>query len=188
MRPDESFVGQPIRSLQTMLRYIAESDSNHKSVVPDGIYGPQTAAAVSQFQRLHGLPVTGVTDQSTWDAIYEAFRPARINIDPAEPLQIILNPNQVIRRGERNPNIHIVQAILYVLSEIYESVSEPSRSGLLDDATADSLASFQLLTQIPMTGELDKQTWKNLALHFPLAANLQTQSDPFRSQKPVNLY
>lgn len=188
MRPDESFVGQPIRSLQTMLRYIAESDPTHKSVVPDGIYGPQTAAAVSQFQRLHGLPVTGVADQATWESIYERYKPSRINVDPAEPLQIILNPNQVIRKGERHPNIHIVQAILYVLSEIYESISEPSKSGLLDAPTSDSISSFQLLADLPMTGELDKQTWKNLALHYPLAANLQTLSDPFNRDEGTKLY
>ena len=59
MRPLSSFVGQPIRSLQTMLRVIAEDDPTHLRIVPDGIYGPETTAAVSTFQRKHGLPVTG---------------------------------------------------------------------------------------------------------------------------------
>ena len=54
MRPGESFVGQPIRSLQTMLRVLAQYDGKYASVVPDGIYGPQTMAAVAHFQRLHG--------------------------------------------------------------------------------------------------------------------------------------
>ena len=48
MRPVESFVGQPIRSLQTMLRVIAESDPRHESIIPDGIYGPETISAVSR--------------------------------------------------------------------------------------------------------------------------------------------
>ena len=47
MRPDESFVGQPVRSLQTMLRTLAEADDRYNSVIPDGVYGPQTVAAVS---------------------------------------------------------------------------------------------------------------------------------------------
>ena len=42
MRPLSSFVGQPIRSLQTMLRVIAEDDPTHLRIVPDGIYGPET--------------------------------------------------------------------------------------------------------------------------------------------------
>ena len=67
MKPGESFVEQPIRSLQTMLRVIAEDDPRLPTVVPDGIYGPATMQSVTAFQRLYGLPVTGIADQTTWD-------------------------------------------------------------------------------------------------------------------------
>lgn len=175
MRPPESFVGQPIRSLQTMLRVIAEDDPSHMRVIPDGIYGPETMAAVSTFQRKHGLPVTGVTDQPTWEAIVAVYNPALVRVDAAQPLDIILNPGQVIRKGERHPHVYLVQAMLAVLNDAYKSVAQPSLNGLLDDATADSLASFQILSGLPMTGNLDKHTWKHLALQYPLAANLHTQ-------------
>lgn len=174
MRPPESFIGQPIRSLQTMLRVIAENDPSHKSLVPDGIYGPETVQAVSIFQRKHGLPVTGVTDLPTWETIVAVYEPALVEQDAAHPLYIVLNPSQVIRRGERHPHLYLVQAILTVLSEIYESIAQPSMNGILDDATSDSLASFQSLNGLPMTGHLDKHTWKHLALQYPLAANLQS--------------
>jgi len=172
MRPEESFISQPIRSLQTMLRVIAEDDPSHETLIPDGIYGPATMSAVSTFQRKHGLNVTGVTDQNTWERIVAEYEPALIRIDTAEPVEIILNPNQVIRRGERHPHLYLVQAMLIVLSETYKSIGTPSLSGLLDDATSDSIASFQALNRLPMTGNLDKQTWKHLALHYPLAVNL----------------
>lgn len=172
MRPGDSFIAQPIRSLQTMLRVLAEHDNGYFRVIPDGIYGPQTMAAVSAFQRRHGLPVTGVTDQATWDEIVARYEPALIQVIPAQPLHIILNPNQIIRRGQSSPYLHIVQAVLLVLSQVYESVSTPSQTGILDIQTCESLSSFQALNGLPMTGELDKVTWKHLALHFPLAANL----------------
>lgn len=175
MRPAESFISQPIRSLQTMLRVIAEQDPSYETLVPDGIYGPSTMSAVSVFQRRHGLPITGVTDQDTWEAILRAYEPALIEVVEAEPVEIILNPNQVIRKGERNPHMYLVQAMLTVLSDIYKSIGLPSLNGLLDESTADSLASFQALNNLPTTGNLDKHTWKHLALHYPLAANLHTQ-------------
>ena len=96
MRPAESFLSQPIRSLQTMLRVLGEDDDMLKNVVPDGIYGDQTRNAVYHFQRTHGIPPTGVTDQTTWDAIYAEFEPAQTRLIPAQPLQIILEPGQVI--------------------------------------------------------------------------------------------
>lgn len=177
MRPDESFIGQPIRSLQTMLRVLAENDSSYETLIPDGIYGDATRSAVSRFQRKHGLDVTGITDQDTWDTIVAEYEPALVNINFAQPIEIVLNPGQILRRGERDVNLYLVQAVLMALSEIYGSIPTPSVSGILDDATADSLSSFQLLTGLPMTGQLDKQTWKHLALHYPLAANLQSRQE-----------
>ena len=172
MRPGSSFIGQPIRSLQTMLRVLAEDDPKHPAVIPDGIYGPETARAVSRFQQLHGLPITGVTDQSTWEEIVLRYDEALIRIDEAWPVYSILEPGQVIRRGESHPHLHLVQAILTVLSNAYGSIPIPGKSGVLDEATADSLGEFQRLSGLPMTGHLDKRTWKHLALQYPLAAKL----------------
>lgn len=183
MRPGESFVGQPVRSLQTMLRVLAEHDDRYISVIPDGVYSTQTMAAVSNFQRNHGIPVTGVTNQTTWDALVAEYEPALIQVTEAQPLDIILNPNEVLRRGDESPYLYIAQAILTVLAEVYASVGYPSQNGILDDQTADSLSSFQALSGLPMTGALDKITWKHLALHFPLAANKgkgQTQAEGHR--------
>ena len=63
------------------------------------------------------------------------------------------------------------------LSELYESIGQPGMTGLLDDATADAIASFQALNGLPMSGNLDKRTWKHLAAQYPLAANLQSNQN-----------
>lgn len=170
MKPEESFLNQPIRSLQTMLRVLAEHDPRHETLIPDGIYGPATVSAVTRFQRLHGLPVTGVTDQATWERIVAEYEPALIQVAEAQMLDVILEPNQVIRRGERHPHIYIVQAILAVLNDAYASIDPVSHNGLLDDATSSAIAAFQGLNGLPMTGNLDKVTWKALALQYPQAS------------------
>ncbi len=175
MRPPESFLGQPIRSLQTMLRIIAESRPGMESIVPDGIYGPQTLRVISAFQREHGLPVTGITDQATWEAVVAMYEPALIERDQAQAVEIILNPSQVLRKGERHPHLYLVQSMLKVLSQVYGSISGPEPTGILDDATEDALFLFQQLSGLPMTGHLDKHTWKHLALQYTLAANLQSR-------------
>lgn len=173
MRPVESFIAQPVRSLQTMLRVIGEDRGQSITVIPDGFYGQQTRGAVSAFQRAHGIPATGVTNQDTWERIVTEYRPALVRVGPAEPLQLILNPNQVLRKGEQHPYLYIIQAMLLALSEIYGSITPVQMTGILDLPTSSAIADLQALSALPQTGEMDKITWKHLALQYPLAVNLR---------------
>lgn len=175
MRPDESFVGQPIRSLQTMLRVISEDDRTLPTVVPDGIYGQQTIQAISAFQRRYSLPITGVTDQRTWDEIVRVYEPALVRVGKAEPIEILMDPGQIYRLGDSDPNIYLLQAILLYLSTVHADITRPTNSGILDDPTSEALAGFQLLAGLPPTGELDKNTWKYLSRQFTLNANQSRQ-------------
>ena len=174
MRPAESFVSQPIRSLQTMLRVIAEDDNTLPTVIPDGIYDQQTMTAVSAFQRRNGLPVTGITDLATWEAIVAAYEPALIRVGKAEPIEIILDPGQVFRIGDSSPYLYLLQSMLIFLSQLHPDIETPEHNGILDDPTAKALAGFQALAGLPPTGELDKITWKYLVNQFTLNANRQS--------------
>lgn len=173
MRPTESFVAQPIRSLQTMLRVIGEDEGRQLTVIPDGFYGTQTRAEVARFQRDRGMPTTGVADPETWERIAKEYPDALTRIGPAEPVRIIMNPGKSYRKGDRSYYIFLMQAMLHALAEIYGSLSAPPISGFFDEITADSVSVFQTLSGLPQTGMLDKVTWKHLTLQYPLAVNLQ---------------
>lgn len=172
MKPPQSFLGQPIRSMQTMLQVIAEYDSKYERIIPDGIYGPETVLAISSFQRNQRLPVTGITDINTWDALVELYEEASVHLYETQSLELIFDPGQIVQKGETHPHLLLVQAMLLVLSEQYGSITSPLLSGVLDDLTEDAISSFQALSSLPTTGHLDKITWKHLALHYPLAASL----------------
>lgn len=174
MRPGESFIEQPVRSLQTMLRVIAEDDPRIPTVVPDGIYGPSTMNSVTAFQRIYSLPLTGITDQTTWDKIVEIYEPALVRIDKAEPIEIIMNPGEIFRIGDSNAYIYLLQSILIQLANDNPSISPPDHTGVFDDPTSEALAAFQFLAGLQPTGELDKNTWKYLAKHFTSSASRQS--------------
>lgn len=170
MRPGESFVGQPVRSLQTMLRVIAEDDPRLPIIIPDGIYGPSTMIAVTAFQRREGIPVTGIADENTWDRMVAAYEPALIRVGKAEPIEILLEPGQVILIGESSPYVYLLQGMLAQLSKDNRDILQPGLSGVLDLDTSDSLRGFQTLAGLPVTGTLDRITWKHLARQFTLNA------------------
>ena len=171
MRPAESFINQPIRSLQTMLRTIAEHNGSVPSVVPDGVYGKETRDAVATFQRYNSIPATGVADHETWKQIADQYDNALIYVGPAEPIEIILDPNQVFVLGDSSPYLFLAQGMLLYLSTQHNEINEPGRNGILDRQTANSLSSFQRMNSLKETGNLDRKTWKNLSKQFTLSAN-----------------
>lgn len=168
MRPGESFLEQTVRSLQTMLRVIAEDDSRLPTVIPDGIYGPSTMIAVTAFQRREGIPITGIVDENTWTQIAEAYEPALVRVGKAEPIEILLEPGQIILIGESSPYIYLLQGMLAQLSKDHEPIVYPTFSGILDTETSASLRGFQVLAGLPATGTLDRITWKHLVRQFTL--------------------
>ena len=179
MRPGESFVEQPVRSLQTMLRVIAEDDPSLPAIIPDGIYGPSTMIAVTAFQRREGIPITGIADENTWAQLVAAYEPALIRVGKAEPIEILLEPGQIILIGERSPYVYLLQGMLAQLSRDHPDVLLPGFGGVLDPDTAASLRGFQRLAGLPETGTLDRITWYHLVRQFTL--NAVHNSQPSRN-------
>lgn len=175
MRPGESFIEQPVRSLQTMLRVLAEDDTSLPTLIPDGIYGPATMIAVTAFQRKVGIPVTGIADESTWSRIVDAYEPTLVRVGKAEPIEILLEPGEVILIGQRNPYVFLLQGMLAQLSKDHDSIVLPGFDGVLGLDTSHSLKGFQKLAGLPTTGTLDRITWKHLVRQFTLNATVNSR-------------
>ncbi len=171
MRPTESFLQQPVRSLQTMLNVLSIDNPKYPTVIPDGIYGPDTMHAVTAFQRLNGIAVNGVVDQVTWDAIVLQYEPALVRVDKAESIEILLEPGESLKPGQSSPYVYLAQSMLTQLSNDYLSIPTPGHSGCMDALTVEAIEEFQVLAGLPRTGFLDRITWKHLSRQFTLNAH-----------------
>ena len=184
-----SFSGKPenapIYDLQTMLRTVHPSQGLNR----DGIFGPETKAAVMAFQSANSLPATGVADQTTWEALKTAYREQEVYRAPAEPLLIVLQPGQVIAAGDKNLHLYLVQGMLLALGQLDPELPLVQVSGTLDGETAAALRWLQRLGGLEETGDLDKNTWRHLAKQYRLIIGdgtgrfpiRQTQKDPILS-------
>ena len=65
--------GEKVRQLQSQLNRIAQNYPAIPKLAEDGIYGPKTTDSVMTFQRIFGLPATGVTDYATWYKVSEIY-------------------------------------------------------------------------------------------------------------------
>lgn len=186
MSQDRALYNQPIRSLQWMLRTIAQHDGDLDLLVPNGIYEPSTQAAVSKFQRSHGLPVTGVTDQDTWEAVVLAYDEALIMVSAAQAMLMDIQMDFPPAAGLYSPYLHLAQSMMHFLAEEYHSVFRPTTSGYMDEMTGHSLSDFQKLAGLPMTGTLDKPTWRHLTLQYATAVAKNRSGGNANSSKFVH--
>ena len=69
----EGSTGDKVKVIQEQLNAISKAYPAIPMIEADGIYGPKTAAAVAEFQKIFDLPVTGVVDYSTWYKISEIY-------------------------------------------------------------------------------------------------------------------
>lgn len=65
--------GSKVQQMQAQLNRIAQNYPALPRITADGIYGPRTADAVRTFQRIFGLPQSGIVDYPTWYKISAIF-------------------------------------------------------------------------------------------------------------------
>ena len=59
--------------MQEQLARISQSYPAIPTITPDGVFGDATRNAVMTFQRVFGLPATGIVDYPTWYKISEIY-------------------------------------------------------------------------------------------------------------------
>jgi peptidoglycan hydrolase-like protein with peptidoglycan-binding domain len=132
--------------------------------------------AVTEFQRREGLPLTGITDQTTWDTLVLRYEEALIRVDQAEPIEIIMDPGQVFVLGDQGAYIYLMQTLLIWLAQDHKDIRPPAHTGVFDSETEAALIAFQALAGLEQTGQLDKITWKHLSRHFTLNAHHNSET------------
>ena len=65
--------GGEVEVLQYMLSILAQLEETIQAPAMDGIFGPATAQAVREYQRLVNLTPDGVVNEETWNSIYDSF-------------------------------------------------------------------------------------------------------------------
>ncbi len=59
--------------VQFILRLLANAYDDIDGDEPDGVYNESTINDIKNFQRAHGLPITGEVDKATWNALADAY-------------------------------------------------------------------------------------------------------------------
>lgn len=161
-------IGQPVRSLQTMLRELSFRYDFLPRLTPDGVFGERTLEAVMLFQREFHPPVTGRVNQGTWDAIVRYYRQARQALNSPLPLRGLPPGSFSAPPGAASVHLSLAQTMFQGLSRMVTGLEPSPATGLNDPATAHNLRWVQALSGQPLTGALDQNSWNALSRLYTL--------------------
>lgn len=154
---------QPVRSLQNFLRTISQFYRRVPPVIPDGIFGEQTRAAVLGFQATFSLPQTGEVDNDVWDHIISVYD--SIVTVTAEPRHAKIFPTAetVICPNGRNSCLYSVQGMLLEITQRFTNLGSIQITGVHNADSVNVVKNIQAASGLEVTGNLDQFTWNSIA-------------------------
>ncbi len=153
--------GVTILALQYYLDIIAYfSDAIAGSVVQDGYFGPNTAAAVKSFQSFVGLLADGIVGMQTWFRLQQAYADILASLPPGiEANNAGLYPGYFLSLGMENEDVRNLQTYLRGIADYSGVISPISVTGIFDEATKNAVAALQEQNGLPPTGNVGPATW-----------------------------
>ena len=151
-----------IKELQSCLHVISYYNTKIPCIIPNGIYDAETQNAVKAFQQYYNLTDSGEVNTATWDKIMSVYQHF-VNTAP-QPLEVFpKKPDTVMHPGDHCFTVAMIQAVLFELSQTYTNLPCVHVTGDYDTETVQAVQLFQKICGLPVTGDVDCQTWNMLA-------------------------
>ncbi len=164
---------EAIENLQRYLRRLSYEENNLLPIPVDGIFDTRTREALSEFQRMMGLPVTGIADKVTWDTLFAEYDRLRFEEDRRVSPDLFPSypPNYETQLGEGGAFIYVLQLLLNELKIIYDTLPLLALTGILDTDTSRSIKEFQRIHGIEQSGQVNRNTWNRIAEEYNQAGS-----------------
>ncbi len=155
--------GDGVRVLQYYLNVIGAYYANVQPVNDiTGYFGEQTEASLKSFQRLFGLPITGVADRQTWYAVYDAYVGIAETLPPSET-EVAIYPGTILKEGTENEYVLILQTYLSYISDFFDEIPDVDTTGYFGPQTKAAVLAFQRFSGLEEAGTVNAITWDTLA-------------------------
>ena len=162
---EELSIGMQSIEVSMLQYYLAVIGAYYEAVVPvevTGYFGEQTERSVKSFQRVFGLPQTGVVDRATRNDLFRAYQ-GIVESVPPQYTYVALYPNNVLREGASGESVKIIQQYLTYINRSYPNIPAVSDTGYFGPLTRQSVTAFQRQFGIEPSGIVGAVTWDSIA-------------------------
>lgn len=157
-----------ILNLQTYLRQISYDIPGMTQPPINGSFGFATERALEEFQASRDLPVTGVADRTTWDALFAAYQASLTANGPRVRMDIFPRTagGATLEIGSRGFAVMAVQCMLQRLEENYGNIGRVEITGEFTPENSESVKAFQRCNALPQTGTVTDPVWDAMASQY----------------------
>ncbi len=158
-------IGMQSIEVSMLQYYLAVIGAYYEAVIPvevTGYFGEQTERSVKSFQRVFGLPQTGIVNRATRNDLYRAYQ-GIVESVPPQYTYVALYPNTVLREGANGESVKIIQQYLTYINRSYPDIPAVSDTGYFGPLTRQSVIAFQKKFDIDPTGFVGAVTWDKIA-------------------------
>ena len=159
--PGDTGIG--VTTVQHYLMVVATFDNSLPMVQLTGVFDPQTEAAVRAFQAQQGLPVTGVVERGTWNALVAAYDRTIENLPPLpEEDANEIYPGRFLAPGEQSEQVRLLQEFLSRADALHEFMPPVAVDGIFGPATEAAVIAAQAWAGLPQNGVVGPVTWDTI--------------------------
>ena len=158
-------IGMQSDEVSMLQYYLAVIGAYYEAVTPveiTGYFGEQTERSLKSFQRVFGLPQTGVADRATRNDLYRAYRGIADTVKP-EYTAVALYPGTVLKEGDSGESVRIIQEYLTLIHGTYSNIPAVNNTGYFGPVTKQSVTEFQRTFGITPSGLIGAITWDRIA-------------------------
>ena len=151
-------------------------NSDVPRVAIDGIYGPETEAAVIAFQEIYGHSASGSVDRETFDSLYKVYSEAMIDIEASDYL--ITDEGFPIALGAQSNDVLAVHILINELGKTYTDIGYVNvKSTYFSSDSQNAVMELQKIFNLPLTGTVDKLFFMRMRQELDAIKRLNTVYD-----------
>lgn len=155
----QRILAQPVRGLQYMLRRLSGYYQFMPELKVDGIFGEKTLEAVMRFQQELHLPVTGIVDWGTWNAVRDKWMDMEKQLANPRALRAFPGEKCWVEPGADKEFMILPQTMFLVLSRQFNGIAPYEADGIHGTTSSDNVRWLQRAAGMEETGIMDAVTW-----------------------------
>ena len=173
------YAGNPVLAIQRDLRRIKQNYPAIPEITDTlGIYEQTTEAAVKEFQRIFGLPVTGIVDKATWYRIKYIYNSVKKLSDLysegiTEEEATFLYTDE-LKYGDTGIEVEYIHYFLDAIAFLDKDIPRLPTNSIYNNNTITMVKAFQEKYNLPVTGIFTYSDWtvlknayRNILKSFP---------------------